>query len=319
VGHGPADVHVKDGHIVGVAPADTPVEGSAEIVDVNGKYLAPAFIDSHVHLSYLPKAAALADGGIAGAVDHAAPISFFETSFAPLQVLGSGPMVTAVSGYPTQSWGANGYGIQCKDSAEAEQAVVYVAQKGAKLIKLPITGTAQLTEDALQAAVKKAHELKLPVSSHAMTDVDAALAAKVNADILAHTPVKLLSPATIDAWKTRTVISSLNAFGGSAAAVANLKALRAAGATVLYGTDFGNSSYTGIDPAELKLLQEAGMDGQAILDAGTSVPATFWGFDKLGAIAPGKAASILVLNADPLTVPLTLAAPSAVYIDGVLR
>jgi imidazolonepropionase-like amidohydrolase len=319
VGHGTADVHVKEGHIVGVVAANTPVPDSATIVDVTGKYLAPAFIDSHVHLSYLPKAAALADGGIAGAVDHAAPLSFFETSFAPLQVLGSGPMVTAVSGYPTQGWGANGYGIECKDSAEAEQAVTLLAQTGARLIKLPITGTSQLTQDALEAAVQKAHELNLPVSSHALSDGDAAMAAAVNADVLAHTPVQPLSLATIEAWKTRAVISSLKAFGGSANAVANLKALHAAGATILYGTDFGNSSYAGIDPAELKLMQEAGMDGQAILDAGTSVPATFWGLDELGAIAPGKAASLLVLNADPRTVPLTLAAPAAVYINGVLR
>ena len=145
------------------------------------------------------------------------------------------------------------------------------------------------------------------------------MAAAVNADVLAHTPVQPLSSATIEAWKTRAVISSLSAFGGSANAVANLKALHAAGATVLYGTDFGNSSYAGIDPAELQLLEDAGMDGQAILDAGTSVPATFWGMDELGAIAPGKAASLLVLNDDPRSVPLTLAAPDAVFIDGALR
>lgn len=319
VGHGLADVHVKEAYIVGVVAANTPVPDSATIVDVTGKYLAPAFIDSHVHLSYLPKAAALADGGIAGAVDHAAPLSFFETSFAPLQVLGSGPMVTALSGYPTQGWGANGYGYECKDSAEAEQAVMFLAQMGAGLIKLPITGTSQLTQDALEAAVQKAHELNLPVSSHALSDVDAAMAATVNADVLAHTPVQPLSSATVEAWKTRAVISSLKAFGGSANAVANLKALHTAGATVLYGTDFGNSSYAGIDPAELKLMQEAGMDGQAILDAGTSVSATFWGMDTLGAIAPGKAASLLVLNADPRIVPLTLAATDAVFIDGALR
>ena len=49
------------------------------------------------------------------------------------------------------------------------------------------------------------------------------------------------------------------------------------------------------------------------------MPATFWGMDELGAIAPGKAASLLVLNDDPRSVPLTLAAPAAVFIDGVLR
>jgi imidazolonepropionase-like amidohydrolase len=36
----------------------------------------------------------------------------------------------------------------------------------------------------------------------------------------------------------------------------------------------------------------------------------------LGSIAPGKAASLLVLSADPVTEPATLATPVQVIIDG---
>ena len=49
----------------------------------------------------------------------------------------------------------------------------------------------------------------------------------------------------------------------------------AAGATVLYGTDFGNTSHLGVDPAEIAALQAAGLDGAAILAAGTSAPAGY--------------------------------------------
>ena len=41
--------------------------------------------------------------------------------------------------------------------------------------------------------------------------------------------------------------------------------------------------------------------------------------DELGAIAPGKAASLLVLDADPLTEPLALTKPAQVYIRGKVR
>jgi cytosine/adenosine deaminase-related metal-dependent hydrolase len=39
------------------------------VVELTGSFVAPAFIDSHVHLSYYPVAADLPKGGIAGAVD----------------------------------------------------------------------------------------------------------------------------------------------------------------------------------------------------------------------------------------------------------
>ena len=41
------------------------------------------------------------------------------------------------------------------------------------------------------------------------------------------------------------VVSTLAAFGGSPAAVDNLRRLHAAGATVLYGTDLGNTRDAG--------------------------------------------------------------------------
>ena len=72
VGHGRADVEVADGRIVAVGT----VSQTAERIDVSGRFLAPALVDSHVHLAYLPEAAAMADGGIAAAVDLASPLSF---------------------------------------------------------------------------------------------------------------------------------------------------------------------------------------------------------------------------------------------------
>ena len=57
-----------------------------------------------------------------------------------------------------------------------------------------------------------------------------------------------------------------------------------------------------------------------ILAAGTSAPAGRWaGLGGLGAVAVGKDASVMLLAADPLVDPLTLASPTLVVIRGVVQ
>ena len=291
-------------------------------VDIAGKWVAPSFIDSHVHLAYLPEGETLADHGIAAAVDMAAPESFLAVSHAPLELIASGPMVTAVGGYPTQSWGRDGYGYACADGAAAVAAVDRLVEEGARLIKLPVTGEpgdAQLDGDALYAAVAEAHRLGVPVASHALSDDEAARAAAAGVDVLAHTPTGTLSASTVQAWSGKTVVTTLVAFGASATTRGNLAALRAAGARVLYGTDFGNAQEAGINAQEIAAMRDSGMDGQAILDAGTVNPARFWGFSDIGMLEAGNAASFLVLDGDPLVDPAILAHPDAVYLRGARR
>jgi imidazolonepropionase-like amidohydrolase len=151
----------------------------------------------------------------------------------------------------------------------------------------------------------------MKVAMHALGDADARTAAEAGADVLAHTPTAALSPETLASWNGKAVISTLSAFSGDVAA------LKAAGATVLYGTDFGNTRDAGISVEEIAALVDAGLTPAEVLAAGTTAPAAFWGLDDLGAIAAGKEASLLVLGADPLVDPSVLAAPEAVYLAGV--
>lgn len=176
-----------------------------------------------------------------------------------------------------------------------------------------------LTDEALASTVRTAHALGVPVVVHALDEAGAARAAAFGADLLAHTPLERLEPETLAAWSGKGVISTLRAFGAPAAALENLRALRAAGVEVLYGTDLGNTTEAGVDRRELRLLQQAGLDGAAILAATTSAPAARWGWTDLGALKPGYEASFLVLDQDPLVDPLALAAPREVWIAGVLR
>ena len=313
-GGGQADVRIAGAMITAVGPLE-PLPGEA-VVELGGSFLAPGFIDSHVHLVFLPGAKAMARGGVVAAVDLAAPLAAFDGDFSPLRVVLAGPMVTAVMGYPTQGWGAGGYGIECADASAAVAAVDLLHERGAGVIKVPVTGAPTLDDATLTAVVERAHEHGLKVASHALGDAEARRAGEAGADVLAHTPTSPMSATTRGLWSKRAVISTLGAFGGGAAAVQNLADLRAEGARILYGTDYGNSTAAGIDGAEIALLSAAGLSPAEILAAGTSEPAAFWGLDGLGAIAPGKEASLLVLAEDPLVAPEALAEPSRVMVRG---
>ncbi len=313
------DVWVSEGKVQALGPPGTVGEVGLSELDLSGRWLVPAFIDSHVHLAYLPEAKAMLDGGIAGAVDLAAPVSALAADPGALRLLNAGPMVTAVGGYPTQSWGRNGYGLEVADALEATAAVTTLAEAGARVIKSPVDGSGGLDDAQLAAIAEAAHQHNLKLAVHALGTEDSLRAARAGADVLAHTPTVGLTAATTEAWAPRAVITTLAAFGGGATTVANLAALHAQGATVLYGTDFGNTRSPGISGDELRLMGDAGMSPDGIIASGTSTPASFWGMDELGSISVGKAASWLVLQTDPRQDIGTLTQPEAVWIDGQPR
>jgi imidazolonepropionase-like amidohydrolase len=315
-GVGKQNLLIDSGRVVAVGVSH---DAAARAVNVSGRYIVPGFIDSHVHLAYYAEGALeLASNGIVAVLDLAAPMRALSVNHAPLRVLNAGPMITAVLGYPTNSWGADGYGLGVANPAAGAAAVESLFQAGVQAIKVPLTAAPTLDDATVQAIVKAAHAHQLKVYTHALEEPNAARAAANGIDVLAHTPTQALSEATLEAWKTRTVISTLSAFGGSSAALNNLRALRERGARVLYGSDFGNTRETTIQSAEITQLLSAGMDGESIVKAGTSVPAEFLGLGDLGSLEVGKRASFLVLAADPSSDPHTLSQPVAVYVDGTL-
>jgi len=316
-GHG-LDIGIRAGRIAYLGSPDLARPEAQQTVALAGAWVTPAFIDSHVHLAYFPMGPRLADQGVAGVVDLAAPLAFLQDRRGPIRVMASGPMITAVGGYPTRSWGADGYGRECADAAAAIAGVEDLHRAGADLIKIPLGTGMVLPEEVLVATVNRAHGLGLPVAVHALSTEAAALGARVGADVLAHTPTRRLDEATLAVWADRVVVSTLAAFGG-ADAVSNLGELHRRGATVLYGTDLGNTRTAGIQRRELELLMAAGLNGRDIDHAGTTAPAEYWGFADVGRLAVGASASLLVLDDDPHANPLTLATPRRVLIDGLWR
>lgn len=120
---------------------------------------------------------------------------------------------------------------------------------------------------------------------------------------------KLTEDAQLRPWLAAAQIETLNAsFGANipkpavlADAIANVRALHAAGVDILAGTDAGNPGTThGASlHGELALLVRAGLTPVEALAAATSVPARRFGLGDRGRIAAGQRADLLMVDGDP--------------------
>jgi len=318
----PAALAVEAGRIAG--EARNPPAG-ARTLDASGLLLLPAFVDAHVHLSVagtvVDVAAAELRGGVAAVLDLGEPERILPISAGPLRVLFAGPLLTAPRGYPTQSCGANGYGLELATADDARTAVQRLAKAGARFVKLAFDRRFPVLDaEVARSAAGEAHRLGLRVAAHAL-DVDAARRAlAAGADVLAHTPVEPLPDDLVREVAARKlwVISTLHAFGGTAGALDNLRRLRAAGVRVAYGTDLGNQGTApGIDAKELELLASAGLSLREVIAAATVASAELLGEADLGHLRRGAAASVIGVPEAALQDARLLARPALVLIDGV--
>jgi hypothetical protein len=98
-----------------------------------------------------------------------------------------------------------------------------------------------------------------------------------------------------------------------------LRAMQASGVGILAGTDLPDSAAGGRIHDELALLVEAGLSPMEALQAATRSPAEFLGrLDTEGTIEVGKAANLVLLDADPLREISNTRRISAVVLKGNL-
>ena len=103
-------------------------------------------------------------------------------------------------------------------------------------------------------------------------------------------------------------------------AMQNLKRLEDAGIPIVMGTDAGNIG-TLHGPSifrEMALMQQAGLTPLQVLRSATVGGAMAMGRNDLGAIAPGKLADVVLLDADPLADTGNLAHAERVIKGGVV-
>ena len=280
-------------------------------LEVDAAWIGPGLVDAHVHLAFGSPDDIVARGVVA-VRDLGAPprdaMTWRALSAPRVQV--AGPLLTAPDGYPSQSWGRNGFAAYV-DSVDQSRRLVQGLATQVDVIKLalePRGGPVPSAELAV-AIVETAHAVDLEVTCHALTVEMVERALDAGVDELAHTPLELLPAALVDriAAAGVRVVSTLHTHLRGSEVVANAAALVRAGVEVRYGTDLGNAgTKPGADPRELDLLARCGLDGDAVLRSATEP------------ISVGQPAGLVALLEDPREHTRTWLLPHAVMVGPTL-
>jgi imidazolonepropionase-like amidohydrolase len=209
--------------------------------------------------------------------------------------------------------------LEIGSALEAEEASKKQLEAGVDGIKIhlqpPPPPKPPFPRDGIEAAVKPAHEAKKPVFVHPNSGADVIAALQAGVDVIGHTTPQsgpwgealtreiqgrrvALTP-TLTLWKFSLRHDRISAQEKlTAIAVGQLQSWVASGGTVLFGTDIGAIDY---DPAEeYVLMSRAGLSFRQILASLTTAPAAQFGdAGRLGSIAVGLEADLVVLKRDP--------------------
>jgi imidazolonepropionase-like amidohydrolase len=299
---------VCDGGRVTYVGPNTSRPQADRVVALEG-FLMPGVADRHVHIRLSDPAAVLL-GGVTAVRDLGwLPEEIFPLagaselpSFNGPLIRAAGPMLTAPGGYPANAgWAPPGLGRELDGPEEALAVVDELADGGAAAIKVALnTDHGPAPSDAVLATiVEAAHRRELPVTAHTQGRGQAERAVGAGVDEFAHTPwtERLSDDLLAAAARTSRIVSTLDihSFGEVTpelkTACDNLARFRAAGGTVVYGTDLGNGSIpSGIHVREALLLHEiVRMTPEEVLVAMTAGP-----------IAAGGPADLVLLGSDPL-------------------
>jgi imidazolonepropionase-like amidohydrolase len=302
------------GLIERVGPADRvrPPPGSL-VVDGAGCTLLPGVVDAHVHLGFYPPEVVVA-GGVTTVRDLGWPperlaglreLAAARPEASP-RLLAAGQIVTVPGGYPTRAaWAPPGTGRPVAGRAEAVRAVAELAAAGAAVIKVALDDRAGPTLPApvLAAVVGAAGDHGLGVTAHVGTASEVVKALDAGVGELAHWPFdhRPLRHALVDRLAETAVAVPTLHIDPSPARRAGVHRFISRGGRVLYGTDMGNQGPPpAVDPEELRLLVEAGLDPGRALAAATSLAAAHLGLSGVGRVAEGGVADLLLVEGDPL-------------------
>jgi imidazolonepropionase-like amidohydrolase len=294
------------GRIEWVGSARLAPEADDEL-EVDG-FLMPGAADRHVHIGLADPGAVLL-GGVTAVRDLAWPpdvifpladASELPAFNGPL-IRAAGAMLTAPGGYPTADrWAPPGTGLEIHGGEEAARAVMTMAERGAAAIKVSLNAEAgpTPTDGELVAIIQAAGERGLPVTAHVQGKGQAERALGAGVNEFAHCPWSERLPESVleAAAKAMRIVSTLDiwSYGRVTAelrtAVDNMARFRAAGGTVVYGSDLGNGAIPpGIDVREVLLLRETvGMTADEILQALV-----------VGPLEAGAPADLIALARDP--------------------
>ncbi len=306
-------VIVKDGKIASIG---APVPPGVPLVDGAGRTLLPGLIDSHTHTFGDALKQAL-ESGVTTELDMFTDWHYVrqvkreqaegkDTDQADLR--SSGTLATVPKGHGTE------YGIDIptlNGPAEAQAWVDARIAEGSDYIKIIDTAplpAPTLSKETIAALVQAAHKRGKLAVVHINSRQAAVNALDAGADCLAHLFVdqppeagfgKLVAARHAFVIPTLTVLERSRTYANAEEA---LRQSKAAGATILAGTDVPNVGTHGdAMHHELELLVRAGLTPLEALHAATAAPAAAFHLDDRGVIAPGARADLLLVEGDPTT------------------
>ena len=325
------------GRIAYLGPAPPgPIAGQVRMLGGEGCWIGPGVVDAHVHLAFGVPDECLS-AGLVGVRDLGAPMALarqWQTGRRPPApgrpfVGVAGPIITAPDGYPSRSWGADGFATFVGTGSDARETVRRLAAGGVDVVKIALeeghAGWPVPSAQVVAAVVDEAHRAGLAVVAHALTVDMVGRAVDAGVDELAHTPTERLPEALVEqiAAANIAVVSTLQTFfsdGAGEDAAANAAALHRAGVALRYGTDLGNAgTRQGVDPRELDRIADAGLGRLGALRAATETSAQAPGIrGRTGRLRVGEPAALVLLSGDPIAEPEVWLAPVAVLADGRL-
>lgn len=287
------------------------VEVPFGVLEVESAWIGPGLVDAHVHLAF-GSPDDIVRRGVVSVRDLGAPprdAMNWRDLTAPKTAV-AGPLLTAPGGYPSRSWGRNGFAAFVDDAEQARRLVQgLVTQVDVIKLALEPRGGPVPDADICAAIVESAHAGDREVTCHALTIAMVERALDAGVDELAHTPLERLPAALVDRMLAAgvRVVSTLHTHLRAGDVLDNARDLVSAGVPMRYGTDLGNAGIRpGADARELDLLADTGLGPERALLAATDP------------IVTGAPAAVVALKDDPRERAQTWNEPHAVMVGSTL-
>jgi len=302
--------------------ANIHIPNDYKIINLNKKFVLPGFINAHVHNAYNEDnlkswlkggVTTVRDCGILGSyIDFIKKRDSFNKRSDVTRIISASPNLTVNGGYGR---------IFYSSSSEAKKLVNKYADENVDLIKFSIEDFQMNhhfnlpTFNELKSIVDTAHSRGKKVAVHLTHEKFLDLAVTLGVDDIAHMVVEPINIETCNKIIKKNIfwIPTLELWAGVSkmyhlnwedVAINNLSIFYKAGGKIALGTDYDGFTCTfdkGFPITEVKAMKKSGMSNMDIIIAGTKNAATVCGMEKkIGTLAPGKIADILILKDNPL-------------------